>query len=335
MERVMAAGFVIEALEPRQLLSYSAATTEQPTVVISATANSATTSISTSASITATTTTALQSAPSFVRAGDGLDTEANGVPQGSKFPWGSDIYPPPTFHSTSPTAPGATPAGSSNSTTTAVPAAPIIIGPRLGKHGSAKHFVIRPNDIIDHSGHSSSTTTTSVGPRLGSVSPTIVLHSLPAVITEISHPELLRALTTIGVSTAESTDFSGIELADWTPSQTVAATAAIAANRLLPAIAASIGGPAAPVAPAAVGEGARMMRYLPRTGLSGLLLPLATMETEVVSTAGQSVSKWEVDVAVGSLGVVVAGYWYLSDAAARRRRQRMLAVSVFCDKPIE
>jgi hypothetical protein len=91
--------------------------------------------------------------------------------------------------------------------------------------------------------------------------------------------------------------------------------------------------PADAAAPA--NAAARALRLLPRPDLSGLLLPLATMDTDVVGNAGATVSKWEVDVALGSLTVVLAGYCYLADAAARRRRQRALAVSVFCDKSVE
>jgi hypothetical protein len=77
------------------------------------------------------------------------------------------------------------------------------------------------------------------------------------------------------------------------------------------------------------------MRPVAANGLAGLLLPLATMDTAVISTGGTPVRKWEVDVALGSLSVVVAGYWYLCDAAERRRRQRAQAVSLFCGKPVE
>jgi hypothetical protein len=77
------------------------------------------------------------------------------------------------------------------------------------------------------------------------------------------------------------------------------------------------------------------MRPIAANGLAGLLLPLATMDMAVLPTDGKGVSKWEADLALGSLSVLVAGYWYLCDAAARRRRQRAMAVSLFCDKPIE
>ena len=88
-------------------------------------------------------------------------------------------------------------------------------------------------------------------------------------------------------------------------------------------------------APAPGNAADRALRLLSRPDLSGLLLPLATMDTLAVGYSGTAVGKWEVDVALGSLTVVVAGYWYLADAAARRRQQLALAVSIFCEKPVE
>src|ERR1700733_5417280 len=107
MERNMAGEFVIEALEPRQLLSSTPTTTAPPATTVAATmtvtvATTSATSTTGSATITSTSTTATTPTdtgkkPAFVRPGSSAPTDTSELPQGSNIPWGTDIYPPPIF----------------------------------------------------------------------------------------------------------------------------------------------------------------------------------------------------------------------------------------------
>jgi hypothetical protein len=348
MERNMAGEFVIEALESRQLLSGSPTTTSAaPSTLSTAVVSTVTiaTAAITNSSITSS-STENSKAPAFVRPGSNTSSgTSTSTTEASTIPWGTDIYPPPVFtgtsgqgtHRTTVTVGPAAPTGIASTTTASTVGSPtpILIGHHSGKHVS-KHFSVRPDD--EHGGRPNAIL---IGPDIASTPasrlPTPRVATGPfttGVFSDVSHPSVFQNASVHAVFSTSSTTFHDISTANWTPPMGTISHSTLM-GRSISVGSSSVPLSAPPDAPAVSSAADRLMRSMSANGLDGLLLPLATMDTSIIAGPATMVGKWEVNVAIGSLSVVVCGYWYLSDAAARRRRQRALAVSVFCDKPVE